>query len=76
MLKILNEEGDSFLAKIKLRRDLRDAILKQIPIKRLKLSQSEKKISNKTYEKLFIELYNRVKKSQSEHYENLSFFDR
>ncbi|WP_158304415.1 macro domain-containing protein [Caldicellulosiruptor kronotskyensis] len=76
MIRILNEEGDRFLAEIKLRRDLRDAILKQMPIKRLKLLQSEKKISNKTYEKLFIELYNRAKKSQSNHYENLSFFDR
>jgi len=37
--------------------------------------QSEKKISNKTYEKLFNELYNTAKKSQSNHYENLSFFD-
>lgn len=76
MLRILNEEGDRFLAEIKLRRDLRDAILKQMPIKRLKFLQSEKKISNKTYEKLFIELYNRAKNSQSNHYKNLSFFDR
>jgi len=76
MIRILNENSIEIISSIQLRSTMRNYIINQLPIKRLRYLLNQKQISNKTYEKLFIELYNRAKKSQSNHYENLSFFDR
>lgn len=76
MIRILNENSIGIISSIQLRSAMRNYIMNQLPVKRLKYLLNQKQISNKTYEKLFIELYNRAKKSQSNYYENLSFFDR
>jgi len=76
MIRILNENSIEIISSIQLRSTMRNYIINQLPIKRLKYLLNQKQISKKTYEKLFIELYNRAKKSQPNHYENLSFFDR
>lgn len=76
MLKILNENGIKFISSIRLKSVVRDYIVSQLPVKRLKYLLNQKRISSKTYEKLFTELYSRAKKSKSEHYENLSFIDK